>query len=139
MGCIFCDIASGKMEAHRIFEDEHVTVFLDAFPVNAGHMLIVPKVHVKDLSELDDALGGWLFNVSKRMAEASKKALGAESANIVTAPATIEHFHLHVIPRYDYDLMGLLADLDNKRELPEEEMADIESKLKKELAKIKKA
>jgi histidine triad (HIT) family protein len=137
MGCIFCDIASGKMEAHRIFENEQITVFLDAFPVNAGHMLIVPKRHVKDLSELDDELGGLLFSVSKRMAEISKKALGAESANIVTAPATIEHFHMHVIPRYDYDLMGLLADLDNKRELPEEEMAEIESKLKKELTKKK--
>jgi len=136
MGCIFCDIASGKMETHRVFEDEEVAVFLDAFPVNAGHMLVVPKKHVKGLSELDDELGGRLFNISKRMAEASEKALGAESANIVTAPATIEHFHVHVIPRYDYDLMGLLADLDNKRELPEEEMAEIESKLKKELARV---
>jgi len=135
MGCIFCDIASGKLDAHRIFEDEEVTVFLDAFPVNAGHMLVVPKKHVKGLSELDDRLGGRLFNISKRMAEASEKALGAESANIVTAPATIEHFHVHVIPRYDYDLMGLLADLDNKRELPDEEMTEIESKLKKELAR----
>ena len=138
MGCIFCDIASGRMDANKVFENETIVAFLDAFPVNAGHVLVVPKKHVRSIGELDDVLAGQLFNSSRRLATVLEKALGAYSTNIVTAPAAIEHFHIHVIPRYDYDLMGTIADLDNKRELSEEEMKETVTKIQQELSKLYK-
>ncbi|MBU0709112.1 MAG: hypothetical protein KJ793_00145, partial [Candidatus Omnitrophica bacterium] len=60
-----------------------------------------------------------------------KKCFGCDSCNIATAPATIDHFHVHVVPRYDYDMMGPLADLDNKREMKKEKMDSIEAQIKK--------
>ena len=135
MECIFCDLISGKIKAYKVFENESIVAFLDAFPVNTGHLLVLPKKHIRSIGELDDALAGMLFNVSRRLAGVVEKALDAHTTNIVTAPAAIEHFHMHVIPRYDYDLMGTMADLDNKRELPEEEMIETVSKIRQELSK----
>ena len=130
MACIFCDIESGKSKSWKVYEDENCVAVLDVFPVTEGHMLILPKKHFKTLAEVDDEALKQLFLVAKKLALKTQKALGSDGFNITTAPSVIDHFHIHVIPRYDYDLMGPLADLDNKRELPKETMDDIAKKIK---------
>ncbi len=128
--CIFCNIIEGKEKAWKIYEDEQVLVILDAFPVTEGHMLILPKKHVEDLLDLSDEEIAHIFKVAKKVAKAAKKALNAEFVNIITAPSMIKHAHVHVIPRYDYDLMGLVPDMDNKKKLSDEEMEIIQRKIK---------
>lgn len=43
--CIFCKIVAGKVPAHIVVQDERAMAFLDAFPLAAGHTLVVPKAH----------------------------------------------------------------------------------------------
>jgi len=130
MACIFCDIASGKEKGWVVFSDDKCTVVLDAFPVTEGHMLLLPKTHYDDIFAVPEADLCHFFKVARDMAAIAKKNLECDGINITTAPAAIPHFHVHIIPRYDFDLMGPLADLDNKRELPQGTMDDVQRRLK---------
>ena len=54
--CLFCKIARGDIPAATVLETDEVVVFLDIRPVNRGHVLLVPKAHHSDLTELPEAL-----------------------------------------------------------------------------------
>lgn len=134
MGCIFCDIISGKQKSKKLYEDGEFLVILDAFPVTEGHSLVIPKQHAKSVHELSGSTAANAFLLSRRMARALQDALKADDANIATAPAAIDHFHIHVVPRYDTDMMGPLADLGNKRETSEKAMEEIAGKVRAAIA-----
>ncbi len=127
--CIFCKIASGQSKSYRVYEDASFVAILDAFPVTEGHILLIPKMHYKTFFDMDDPELAAAFATTRKLAAVLRKALGADSFNIATAPSAIDHFHIHLMPRYDYDLMGPLADLDNKREMSADRMAGIQKKI----------
>lgn len=135
MACIFCDIISGKQKGRKLYEDGEFLVILDAFPVTEGHTLVIPKQHAKNVYELSGETAAKSFLLSRRMARTLQEALKSDDVNIATAPAAIDHFHVHVVPRYDTDMMGPLADLGNKREMPEKAMEEIAGKIKAVLVK----
>ena len=54
--CIFCKIINGEISTGKVYEDDYVLVFLDTDPHQNGHMLIVPKKHYTDFTELDDEI-----------------------------------------------------------------------------------
>lgn len=135
MGCVFCDIISGKQKSQRLYEDETVVAILDAFPVTEGHTLVIPRQHAKNMYELQDSAAAHAFLVSRKIARVLQEALKADDINVATAPAAIDHFHIHVVPRYDTDMMGPLADLGNKREMPDKLMEDVAGKIRSALEK----
>ena len=108
MDCIFCKIVKNELPAHKIYEDDYMVAFLDNSPVNEGHVLIVPRRHWKSLDEVDDLMAGYLMIVVRKIGAAIKKTLGASGYNVVinngsVAGQIIDHFHCHVIPRFDGD------------------------------------
>ena len=109
MGCVFCAVVAGTEPASIVHEDEHVLAFCDLFPVNPGHLLVVPKAHSTGLAELDPADGARVFAVAHRLAAAVRgSGLRCEGVNLFLAdgePAGQEvfHTHLHVIPRHAGD------------------------------------
>ena len=52
--CIFCKIANGAFNTEFVYENDKVAVFKDINPVAPVHLLVVPKIHVESLRELDD-------------------------------------------------------------------------------------
>lgn len=128
--CIFCEIIAGKEKAWKIFEDQKCMAILDAFPISEGHIIVLPKKHVKDIFDLDEELFLHLCRVARDISCKSRTALGADYVNIVTASSIIPHAFIHLIPRYDYDLMGLLPDMENKRKMSDEEMEIIHKKIR---------
>jgi histidine triad (HIT) family protein len=107
--CIFCNIVSGKAACSPVYEDETSFVFMDIQPVNAGHLLIVPKVHATDLSDLPPETGGKMFQVAQKMTEAvMNSGIRCEGVDLLMAHKSaagqeVFHAHLHVIPRYRGD------------------------------------
>ncbi|MGW5387894.1 HIT family protein [Nocardia sp. NPDC003963] len=103
--CVFCRIVAGAAPAHRVYEDDTVTAFLDIRPITRGHTLVIPKRHATDLSELDAEAGVDLFRVGHRIARAVQgPGFAADGANLLindgkAAFQTVAHVHLHVIPR----------------------------------------
>lgn len=108
--CEFCAICVGEGAVPTFYEDGRVVAFPDAEPATRGHALVIPRRHVPDLAELDEATGGHLFAVGMRVAEALRDVEGvdAEGINLLLADGeragqVVPHVHLHVIPRHRGD------------------------------------
>lgn len=103
-GCVFC----AKQGADLICENELAKAFYDQYPVNVGHVLLVPKRHVAGFFEATveeiAAINALVFRV-KDILDAKYKPDGYNIGVNVGASAgqTVFHLHLHVIPRYQGD------------------------------------
>ncbi|WP_300528579.1 HIT family protein [Maricaulis sp.] len=132
---IFAKILRGEMPCAKVYEDEHVLAFMDAFPQTRGHVLVVPREPARNLLELTDgALQGAMVRV-KWIAEAVRKALnpdGIVMTQFSGAPAgqSVFHVHFHIIPRMEGDSMAGhgsgMADMDELQTLAAEIAAKIE-------------
>lgn len=110
--CIFCKIANGDIPSATLYEDENFRVILDLGPASKGHALILPKDHYANLLELPEEKTAEAFILAKKMAVKMKEVLRCEGMNVVqnngpTAGQTVFHFHIHLIPRYEGDQVGL--------------------------------
>lgn len=103
--CIFCKLANGQIPSKTLYEDENFRVILDLGPATKGHSLILPKEHAANLYELPDDTAGEAMRLAKKMANSMREKLHCDGLNLVqnngaAAGQTVEHFHIHVIPRY---------------------------------------
>ena len=118
--CVFCSIVRAEAEASCVFEDEIALAFLDTQPVTPGHLLVVPKAHASYLADLDEESGGHLFSVAMSLAAGLRRSgLRCEGVNLfladgVAAFQSVFHVHLHVIPRFEGDGLGLRFPPDRK-------------------------
>ncbi len=129
--CIFCKLAGGEIPTATLYEDDDFRVILDANPAAKGHALIIPKEHYANLYELDDELAAKVMVLAKKMITKLTDILGCDGYNIVqnngeAAGQTVFHFHLHMIPRFKDDGVGLTWKMG---ELTEEDKNDILSKM----------
>src|SRR3954470_2119128 len=96
--CTFCDIIRGAAEVSMCYEDADVVGFLDIQPVNAGHVLVVPRQHYESLEDIPHALAMHLFEVAMQLAPMVKQVGGAGGINMVVssgAAAGQDVFHYH--------------------------------------------
>src|SRR5690349_6279016 len=128
-GNIFAKILRGEMPAARVFEDDHVFAFMDAFPQSRGHTLVIPKHSTARnlLEEEPQKLSALILGV-QRVARAVRAALEPEGVFVMQingAPAgqTVFHLHFHVIPRWAGDGplgrhgAGPMADMEELKAL----------------------
>lgn len=106
--CIFCKIARGEIPSKTLYEDEKFRVILDLGPVARGHALILPKEHAANIYELPEETAVDVFVLAKKMAGIMRDKLKCDGLNLLqnngeTAGQTVNHFHIHVIPRYQDD------------------------------------
>ena len=130
---IFCKIAAGEIPSATLYEDDDFRVILDLGPASRGHALILPKEHYRNLYDLDDELAAKVMVLAKKMINRLKEVLGCDGYNIVqnneeVAGQTVFHFHMHLIPRYEGDQVGLGWKMG---ELTDADKEDILMKLKK--------
>jgi len=102
--CTFCDLIHGAGEVSLCYEDSDALAFMDIQPVNAGHVLVVPRAHYNSLLDVPPELGMHLFRVTMRLAGAIRKVTGSDDLNIVVnsgaaAGQDEPHYHVHIIPR----------------------------------------
>lgn len=106
--CIFCKIANGEIPSKTLYEDDMFRVILDLGPVAKGHALLMPKEHAANLYELPDETAAGALVLAKKMAVHMTEKLKCDGFNLVQnngeiAGQTVQHFHLHLIPRYISD------------------------------------
>ena len=102
--CTFCDLIKGAAEVSVCHEDADSLAFMDIQPVNAGHVLVIPRVHYDSLLDVPAEIGMHLFRVTMRLAGAIRKVTGCDDLNIVVnsgaaAGQDEPHYHVHIIPR----------------------------------------
>ena len=110
--CNFCKIANGEIPSATLYEDEDFRVILDLGPASKGHALILPKAHAANIYEISDDMAAKAMILAKKMATKMTEALKCDGFNIVQnngepAGQTVFHFHMHLIPRYEGDQVGI--------------------------------
>jgi len=108
MDCIFCKIIAGDIACTKLYEDDHVFVFLDIAPINKGHALVIPKKHTQNLYTLSNEELHYCIDACQKIAIALKSAVNADGINLgmnndKPAGQLVMHAHFHVIPRFSGD------------------------------------
>lgn len=105
MACIFCEILDGTRPGHFIYEDDSHMVFLDKYPIDTGHSLVIPKKHYEKITDMDSKDVGAIFSIVPKIAKAILNATGADAFSLgqnngKAAKQIVPHVHIHIIPRY---------------------------------------
>ena len=98
MSTIFTKIINKEIPAHIIFEDKNFISFLDINPLTIGHSLVVPKIEVDYIFDLDNEYlkRGLIF--SKKIASAIEKSTKCSRVGLKVVGLEVPHAHIHLIP-----------------------------------------
>ena len=120
--CIFCKIIKKELPSKTIYEDELIQVIMNIEPTTNGHLLVIPKKHYLNMFDIDEDIISHSFKVIRdKLYPLLKEKLNCEGLTISQnnlLGQTVPHFHIHVTPRYENDLLDfkynkeLLNDLD---------------------------
>ncbi|HME55840.1 MAG TPA: HIT family protein [Candidatus Lokiarchaeia archaeon] len=132
MNCIFCKILDGIIPARKFYEDDTAIAFLDINPASPGHSLVVPRHHFKTIADGTQEIIAGTFVAVKNVAELVKTRMNCDGLNIMVnqgrdAGQVIEHFHVHVVPRYKGDNIHIIPP---DRKMSDEKLDEILDKLK---------
>ena len=106
MDCIFCDIIQGKKQGNFIYEDESHVAFLDKYPIDYGHSLVLPRDHFEKISDMNSEKVGELFSKVPKIAKAVIETTNADAFSLAqnngkAAKQIVPHVHIHIIPRFN--------------------------------------
>ena len=105
--CIFCKLANGDIPTMKLYEDDDFECFLVGNPRSNGHTAISTKKHFKDMMEIDDTTCEKIYVLAKKVMNVLKETYNAESVYLCTmCDGPMNHFHVQLIPRYDYEKRG---------------------------------
>ncbi len=124
--CIFCRIAAGTASASIVSESDDALAFMDIDQPTPGHVLVIPRAHVRDVYELETETAASLFVLTVQVAKAVKLALRPDGLDLIQANERagqqhVFHLHVHIMARYTGDgdriRMGWQHDLPAASEL----------------------
>ena len=106
--CVLCKIVAGEIPSMKVEEEEHGLIFMEMAGGVAGHMLAVPKKHVKNILDCDLDTLNHLMTAVKKVANHCVTNGGYEGVNLLNASdesagQSVSHFHIHLIPRKNGD------------------------------------
>ena len=104
--CIFCKIINNEIPSLKIYENSNVLVILDVAKDVNGHMLAIPKKHIKNILDCDEETLHQLISTVKLVSEHCVNECGYDGINLLnaneeSAGQSVPHFHIHIIPRYE--------------------------------------
>jgi histidine triad (HIT) family protein len=101
--CLFCKIAAGEIPSTVVLDRGNLFAFRDVNPQAPTHILLIPKTHIRDVTELDRSSGGLLGELIEAANELARGEGIAESgyrlvANVgPNAGQTVFHLHIHLL------------------------------------------
>ena len=119
---IFTKIIKGEIPCYKIAEDDRFIAFLDVFPIKKGHTLVVPKVQIDYVFDLDDSLLSDLMIFAKKVAQKMQSAISCERIGIAVIGLEVPHAHIHLVP---LDTVGDIDFSQPKLQLSAKEMTEI--------------
>jgi histidine triad (HIT) family protein len=106
MASIFTKIIQGEIPSYKVAENEKFIAFLDINPLSKGHTLVVPKVEVDYLFDLESDLLGEMMIFSKKVARAIDQVIDCKRVGVAVLGLEVPHAHIHLCPIngiYDID------------------------------------
>lgn len=106
--CIFCKIIGRQEPCIQLYEDDGTLSFMDNYPANDGHCLVIPKNHYETIFETPPEDFAAVARAVAKIAAAVRLALQPAGLSVVQAngPAagqSVQHLHVHVLPRREED------------------------------------
>lgn len=127
MASIFSKIVAGDIPCHRVAENASFLAFLDIMPLAAGHTLVIPKVEVDRIWDLEPALLGELHVFSQKVALAMEDVMPCQRVGQAVIGLEVPHAHVHLIP------LNAVADINFERpklQVTQEELADVAGRIR---------
>ena len=127
MASLFTKIIKGEIPAYKVYEDEEFIAFLDIFPIAKGHTLVVPKVEIDNVFDIEDGLYQRYHLVCKKISHAIAKVIPCERVGSAIVGLEIAHAHIHLVP------LNTIADLNfekPKLKFSEKEFNEIAASIK---------
>jgi histidine triad (HIT) family protein len=126
--CLGCRLAHRSEPVFMIYENKLISCFLDHDPFGEGHVLILPKKHASELTDLDEETAGAVFRAAQLMSTVIKQLYDPDGVTLCQNGGIfneLNHFHLHVIPRKHHQSFAaffaenaVLENGETKRRLP---------------------
>ncbi len=101
--CLGCKLANNNLKIYTVYENDYVNCILDYQPFNDGHTLILPKHHYKENYELDINTYKAIMDASVIISKAINKVYKPDGITICQNGGVfseLNHYHMHVVPRY---------------------------------------
>jgi len=134
--CIFCKIINKSIPNAIIYEDEKFLVFLDRYPINYGHALLIPKDHFDTILEMPLNLVGEMYSLVPQIAKSIISTIDGNGFNVSqnngrSANQIIPHVHVHIVPRFSLEKvkgqwpMRKIANIEELKILADKIIANI--------------
>ena len=106
MATIFTKIINGDIPCYKVHESEDFLAFLDIMPLRRGHTLVIPKIEVDYIFDLEDDMLGRMMVFSKEVAQKLKKSFECKRIGVTVIGLEVPHAHIHLIPIDSLDDMN---------------------------------
>lgn len=133
--CVFCKILAGKIPARILMQNDKAIALLDAFPLTAGHTLVIPKLHCAKVQDMGEQDAMAMFEITWKIAGAIEAGSQVEASTIAIhngkeAGQEVPHVHLHIVPRKSGDGAGAIHSMfRNRPKLGPQEMDSLRDKI----------
>lgn len=98
MSSIFSKIVSGEIPSYKVAENENYLAFLDIFPLQKGHVLVIPKKEIDYIFDLNDDEYLGLMKFAKEVAKKIKAVVPCNRIGVAVLGLEVPHAHVHLIP-----------------------------------------
>lgn len=130
MASIFSRIVAGEIPCYKVAENEDFFAFLDISPLAKGHLLVIPKLEIDYIFDLNEELFIGLHLFAKKVAIALKKAIPCERIGLTVIGLEVPHTHIHLIPINGVNDMNFEKE---KLSFTKEEMQEIATNIAKQI------
>jgi histidine triad (HIT) family protein len=126
MSTIFSKIVSKEIPCFSVHENDEFLAFLDVNPLVKGHTLVIPKMEVDYIFDLDDAVLQRMIVFSKDVARKLKDTFPCKKIGISVVGLEVPHAHIHLIPINSIDDMNFSRE---KLKLSQDQLREIQSNI----------
>lgn len=126
MATIFSRIVNGEIPCYKVAESDRFLAFLDIMPLRKGHVLVIPKVEIDYIFDMEDELLSEMMIFAKGVAHKIKSVFPCKKIGVTVIGLEVPHAHIHLIP------INGIADMNFSQEkltLTPEELSAISSKI----------
>src|SRR5690606_27418200 len=125
---IFTKIIKGEIPSHKVYEDEKTLAFMDIHPITEGHVLVIPKVQVEFVWDLDDEYYHAVMETSKKVAIRLREVSGKPYVYERIVGTDVPHAHVQLMPFTDTSEVHRPQDLASEPD--HEALASLAEKLR---------
>jgi len=110
MATLFSKIVAGEIPCHKVHESDKFLAFLDIMPLREGHVLVIPKIEVDYIFDVEDDMLGEMMVFAKKVAKKIEQVFPCNRIGVTVIGLEVPHAHIHLIP------IDRLTDMDFTKE-----------------------